>query len=69
LIDGKGESAVFEEGSFDEEPAWLCAHFSLVRMLETILALLESQSGREKAADRANRRAAKVRTILELLTS
>jgi hypothetical protein len=33
------------------------------------LTLLESQSGTEKAADKAARRVAKVRAILELLTS
>jgi hypothetical protein len=69
LIEGKPETAVYLDGTTHDEPTQLVRDHSLVRMLETIVKRLEMQGGREKAAEKADRRAAKVRAILELLTA
>jgi hypothetical protein len=68
LIEGKPETVVRLDGTTVEDPKQLVRNSSLVRMLETIVKRLEMQSGREKAAEKADRRAAKVRAVLELLS-
>lgn len=69
LVEGKPETAIYLDGSTESEPKQLVRDHSLVRMLETIVKRLEQQGGREKAAEKAERRTAKVRAILELLTA
>ena len=69
LIEGRPETVVRLDGTTVEGPKQLVRDLSLVRMLETIVKRLEVQGGREKAADRAERRTAKVRAILDLLAN
>jgi hypothetical protein len=69
LIEGKPETLVRLDGTTVEDPKQLVRNSSLMRMLETIVKRLEMQSGREKAAEKADRRTAKVRAILDLLSN
>jgi len=51
-----------------KEPRWLVNHYSIRTMLETLAQAIEKQGqSRNKAADKAERYAAKVRLILAML--
>ncbi|HKB46766.1 MAG TPA: hypothetical protein VKC57_03655 [Ktedonobacterales bacterium] len=67
LVEERPESALYEDGSLDEDPLYLAQHFSIFTMLETILHKLETQKGRTAAAEKAERHAENVRLVLTML--
>ncbi len=67
LVEGKGETALYEDGTLDEEALWLVRHYSIFTLLEAILRQLETQKGRTAAAEKAERHAQKVRLVLTML--
>ena len=68
LVPGKAESTLYADGELDEEPLCLVNHYSIRAMLETLAQAIEKQEqSRTKAAEKAERYAAKVRLILAML--
>ncbi len=68
LVPGKAETTLYADGELDEEPLWLVNHYSIRTMLETLAQAIEKQEqSRNKAADKAEKYAAKVRLILAML--
>ena len=66
LVPGKPQTALRQDGMLDEEPEWIVRNWSVKSILERLVQLLEAQK-RGKAAEKAERTAAKVRLILGML--
>jgi hypothetical protein len=66
LVPGKAGTVLWESGELEEQPDQLVRNNSLKSMLERLVQLLEAQK-RDKAAEKAESTAAKVRLILGML--